>query len=197
MIRNSLRRLARFMALLLVSPLLLWARLPFSEQSRFTAPAQLLAFLPGTGGILLRRVFYERTLESCGKNFTVDWMAVMRTSRSVVGDHCTLGAGSWVGWVEFGDDVVCGPHVVITSGAAQHGFSDLSSPMRLQRGKSVRVKIGSDVWVGAGARILADIDDGTVVGAGAVVVRKPPPRMIVAGVPARVVRQRAAPRLGA
>jgi acetyltransferase-like isoleucine patch superfamily enzyme len=69
--------------------------------------------------------------------------------------------------------------------------------MRVQRGKAVCVKIGSDVWVGAGARILADVDDGTIVGAGAVVVRKPPPRMIVAGVPARVMRPRAAPRMGA
>jgi virginiamycin A acetyltransferase len=197
MIRSGLRQVARLLAFLLVSPLLLWARLPLSEQSRFTAPAQLLALLPGTGGILIRRVFYERTLTRCGENFTVDWMAVMRTSRSMVGNHCTLGVGSWVGWVEFGDDVVCGPHVVITSGAAQHGFSDLSRPMRVQRGKAVCVKIGSDVWVGAGARILADVDDGTVVGAGAVVVRKPPPRMIVAGVPARVVRPRAAPRMGA
>jgi len=196
MIRAFFRAAARAVALVLVAPAIAWTWLPLPEQSRFTAPAQLLALVPGVVGILLRRAFYERTLARCGRNFTVDWMAVVRTSRSCVGDSCTLGVGSWLGWVELGDDVLFGPHVVVTSGAAQHDFSDLSRPMRLQPGEAVRVRIGSDVWIGAGARILCDIADGTVVGAGAVVARKLPARTVIAGVPARVLRFRAEPTEG-
>ncbi len=54
------------------------------------------------------------------------------------------------------------------------------------------VVIGHDVWIGAGATILSGvrIGDGAVVGACAVVTREVPAYTIVAGNPARVVRNR-------
>ncbi len=53
--------------------------------------------------------------------------------------------------------------------------------------------IGSDVWIGTRATILAgcnSIGNGAVIGAGAVVTRDVPPYAIVAGVPAKVIRTR-------
>ena len=52
--------------------------------------------------------------------------------------------------------------------------------------------IGNDVWIGQGARILpgACLGDGVIVGAGAVVGGQVPPYSIIAGNPARVIRQR-------
>lgn len=53
------------------------------------------------------------------------------------------------------------------------------------------VNIGNDVWVGAGAIILngLSIGDGAIVGAGSVVTHDVPPHTIVAGNPAKVVRE--------
>lgn len=53
------------------------------------------------------------------------------------------------------------------------------------------VRIDDDVWIGAGATILrgVHIGEGAVVGAGAVVTRDVPAYAVVAGNPARVVRQ--------
>jgi maltose O-acetyltransferase len=53
------------------------------------------------------------------------------------------------------------------------------------------VTMGEDVWVGAGAYVGpgVTVGDGSVIGAGAVVVRDVPPRAVVAGVPAAVVRR--------
>lgn len=56
---------------------------------------------------------------------------------------------------------------------------------------SLPVNIGDDVWIGAGAKILkgVTIGCGAVVAAGSIVSRDIPSHCLVAGIPARVVRQ--------
>jgi len=58
--------------------------------------------------------------------------------------------------------------------------------------RASRVAIGHDVWIGHGAIVLAgrQIATGAVVAAGAVVTKDVAPYMIVAGNPARPIRQR-------
>ena len=55
-----------------------------------------------------------------------------------------------------------------------------------------RTIIGNDVWMGHGAIIKAGITvgDGTIVGAGAIVVKDVPPYAVVGGVPAKVLKYR-------
>lgn len=52
------------------------------------------------------------------------------------------------------------------------------------------VKIKDDVWIGAGAIILSGVTIGecSVIGAGAVVTKNVEPYTVVAGVPARTIR---------
>src|SRR5690606_23262164 len=61
-----------------------------------------------------------------------------------------------------------------------------------ERRRQKHVTIGNDVWIGHGAVIMpgVTIGDGAVVGANAVVTHDVAPYQIVAGVPARPVRQR-------
>jgi phosphonate metabolism protein (transferase hexapeptide repeat family) len=55
-----------------------------------------------------------------------------------------------------------------------------------------KVTVGHDTWLGHGSTVLpgVTVGDGAVVGAGAVVSRDVAPYTIVAGVPARPIRQR-------
>lgn len=54
------------------------------------------------------------------------------------------------------------------------------------------INIGNHVWIGAGAKVLqgVTIGDGSIVAAGAVVTKDVPPNCLVAGVPAKVIKEK-------
>ena len=58
--------------------------------------------------------------------------------------------------------------------------------------KELPIVIGNDVWIGAGAIILSEVNvgDGATIGAGAVVRHDVPPYAVVVGVPAKILRYR-------
>lgn len=98
--------------------------------------------------------------------------------------------------VEIGDNALIASRVFITDHS--HGVYDRQdagsrpdvSPV--DRPIVTRpVRIGSNVWLGEQVCILpgVTIGDGAIVGANSVVTKDVPPRTIVAGNPARVIRQ--------
>jgi len=105
--------------------------------------------------------------------------------------HCELpytadiGPGFQVAHRGFGIVVhkraVLGRNVVILPGVTIGG----------RNGRYQIPRIGDDVYIGPGAKILGDvtIGDGAVIGANAVVVHSVPPRTVAAGVPARIIRE--------
>jgi len=103
------------------------------------------------------------------------------------GVGCFINAG---GGVTIGNDVLIGPRVVIHS--LNHVYKDAKVPIRLQGHVAKPVVIEDDVWIGAGAIILAGVrvGRGAVVGAGSVVVGDVPAFGVVVGNPARLVRFR-------
>jgi acetyltransferase-like isoleucine patch superfamily enzyme len=109
-----------------------------------------------------------------------------------IGDRCVIGRGSHViahHSLVIGDDVFTGPYVYITD--QNHGYADPDIPIGRQMPLNAAVRIGSGSWLGAGAIVLpgASIGRNVVVAAGSVVRGAVPDRCVVAGVPARVVRE--------
>jgi acetyltransferase-like isoleucine patch superfamily enzyme len=72
-----------------------------------------------------------------------------------------------------------------------HGYADPAEPIGRQMPLNAAVRIGSGCWLGAGAIILpgACLGRNVVVAAGSVVRGTFPDRCVVAGVPARIVRE--------
>jgi acetyltransferase-like isoleucine patch superfamily enzyme len=115
-----------------------------------------------------------------------------------VGDNSSIGEYSYINAVEriaIGQNVLIAPSCHITD--ANHGMS-LDRPILEQERTTSPVVVGSDVWIGAGAKILSgvQIGDGAVIAAGAVVTKDVPDRAIVGGVPAKVIRLRGAASTG-
>lgn len=88
------------------------------------------------------------------------------------------------GGIEIGDGTLIGHQVVIAT--LNH------DPDPEKRGDMFPrpVKIGAKVWIGSHATLLpgVTVGEGAIVAAGAVVTRDVPPRSVVAGVPARVIK---------
>jgi serine acetyltransferase len=109
-----------------------------------------------------------------------------------LGDRCVIGRGSHIvahHRVEIGDDVFTGPYVYITD--QNHGYADPAVPIGRQWPVNSAVSIGAGSWLGAGAVILPGsvVGRNVVVAAGSVVRGTIPDRCVVAGVPARIVRE--------
>jgi acetyltransferase-like isoleucine patch superfamily enzyme len=97
--------------------------------------------------------------------------------------------------ITIGKDCLIGEYVSIRD--ANHG-TEPGLPMRLQPHSIAPISIGDDVWIGRGTVILkgVTIGSGAVIGANSVVTKDVPEMMIVAGVPARVLRRRDAGKPG-
>ncbi len=137
------------------------------------------------------------------------------TNRGIrIGHGVFLGRGTILsckdGDIELGDHVNVGFHSEIFSGSSVtvgayglfaaytylvgggHAFDEAGVPILRQERTSRGIRLAENVWLGAGAKVMDGVSIGrdVVVGAGAVVTGDLPDRVVAAGVPARIVRQR-------
>ena len=107
----------------------------------------------------------------------------------IIGDHTRIGLhNTIIGPVEIGNNVNLAQGITVT--ALNHNFSDTNKRIDEQGVSTNPVTIEDDVWVGANAVILPGVTIGEhcVVAAGAIVTKDVPPHSLVAGVPAKVIK---------
>jgi acetyltransferase-like isoleucine patch superfamily enzyme len=145
--------------------------LPYHEHERVAAAWSELTGQPVDPTLHLIPPVYS----DCGLN--------IRIGRNVfINQGCRLDD---IGGIDVGDDVMLGPGVrLISSG------HPLNPALRRRQVTAAPIVVGRNVWIGAGATILqgVTVGDDAVVAAGAVVTGDVPAAVLVAGVPARVVK---------
>ena len=108
----------------------------------------------------------------------------------IIGKHTRVGLhNTIIGPVKIGNNVNLAQGITVT--ALNHNFSDSNKRIDEQGVSTNPVTIEDDVWIGANAVVLPGVKIGNhcVVAAGAVVTKDVPPHSLVAGVPAKVIKQ--------
>ena len=108
----------------------------------------------------------------------------------IIGNHTRIGLhNTIIGPVTIGSHVNLAQGITIT--ALNHNFDDSEKRIDQQGISTKEVVLEDDIWEGANAVILPGVTIGkhAVVAAGAIVTKDVPPHSLVAGVPAKVIRQ--------
>ena len=108
----------------------------------------------------------------------------------MIGDHTRIGLhNTIIGPVLIGSHVNLAQGITVT--ALNHNFEDFEKRIDEQGVSTSTVIIEDDIWIGANAVVLPGVTIGhhSVVAAGAVVTKDVPPHSLVAGVPAKIIKQ--------
>lgn len=187
---RKLKRVAQWMFGLAVFPRLAayrLAQLVLGRDRAFSAASESIARIPGTRGVYARQAFYRRTLADCGRDVYFGWLSVFSSPEASVGDQVFIGRRCNFGCVRIGSKTLISDGVQVLSGSGQHGMNSEES-FQDQRQRFVMVDVGSNVWLGSNAVVMANVGADSVIGAGAVVTRAVPERTLALGVPARPSR---------
>lgn len=165
--------------------------LPNSVRSKM-----LVRFRRTTGykGLVIRYALLKTLAGSCGDNVSIHPdVYLFSVSRLKLGDNISIHPMCYIdasGEVDIGNDVSIAHATTILS--TSHTFDDLDVPIKDQTIEKKKTTVEGNVWIGAKSTILCGntVHSGSVIAAGAVVTHDVPANTIVAGVPARVIKER-------
>lgn len=149
----------------------------------------------GQGSIIRKRVRLDVlpfNVFSMGKQSVIEDFSTINNGvgHVVIGDHSLIGISNVIiGPVTIGNHIIIAQHVTISG--LNHTYSDVTVPISQQKIITAPIVIGDNCWIGANAVITAGVTLGkhVVVAAGSVVTKDVPPFSVVAGIPARVIKQ--------
>lgn len=155
-----------------------------------TGFSQFVSLIPGKTGVYLRKACLETILEHCHTSAFVSFGTLFSQRGTQIHDNVYIGPQCNIGKCIIERNCLLGSGVHIMSGKGQHNFADLDTPIKDQGGSFTTIRIGEDSWLGNGALIMANVGKKCIVAAGAVVVDDVPDYSIVAGNPARIIKNR-------
>lgn len=111
----------------------------------------------------------------------------------IIGNNVGLGEYSYIGGaskVTIGDDTIIGQYLSVHP--QNHNFKNQNKLIRLQGTNEKGVEIGENCWIGSKVTFVdgSKIGNGCVVAAGSVVTKSFGDNVIIAGVPAKIIKTR-------
>lgn len=188
-----LKRGVFFVLALLISPLTIsyvLMTLVLNKDALISSYSQALSLLPGKLGSYLRSGFYRFVFTHCSSDAVISFGTLFSQQDTSIEEGVYIGPQCNIGKCSIGKNTLLGSGVHIMSGKGQHNFSDPLKPIKDQGGVFKKVCVGENCWIGNSALIMANVGDGSVIAAGAVVIDDVPKRTIVGGNPARVIGTR-------
>lgn len=103
-----------------------------------------------------------------------------------IGEYAYLGGA---GGLDIGNDCIVGQY--FSCHPQNHNYEDVTVPFRLQGVTQKGIKIGSNCWIGSKVTVLDGviIGDNCVIAAGSVVTKSIESNSVIAGVPAKIIKQ--------
>jgi acetyltransferase-like isoleucine patch superfamily enzyme len=163
-----------------------WGKRLVTDGLAFVGPGVKLEIEPGARVVLGRWSWVGH-----GTKIRVHEGEVQIGAKTVLGQECTISAFKHV---SIGRECIVADRVMLID--FDHGVVEVERPIRLQGIYKRDVHVGHNCWIGYGACVLrgVTIGDNCVVGTTAVVTKDLPDNAVAAGVPARIIRMRDAPR---
>ena len=150
--------------------------------------------MKGYKGLAIRYALLKTLAKKCGDNVSIHPdVYLFSVSRLSLGDNVSIHPMCYIdatGGIDIGNDVSIAHATTILS--TTHIFKDVDVPIKDQSCITQKTVIEDNVWVGAKATIMCGktIHTGSIIAAGAVVTHDVPRYTVVAGTPARVIKER-------
>lgn len=129
---------------------------------------------------------------SLGNNSTIEDFATINNGVGdvIIGDRTRIGLGNTlIGPITIGNDIMFAQNIVLSG--LNHGYEDITMSIHDQKVTTAEIRIEDEAWIGANAVIVAGVTIGkhSIIAAGSIVTKDVPPYSIVAGNPAKLIKQ--------
>jgi acetyltransferase-like isoleucine patch superfamily enzyme len=147
----------------------------------------------GNLAVAIRYSILFNLVKGLGRNVYIGTNVIIKNPENLmigdnvsIHDNCYLDAN---GGILIGNNVSIAHATSILS--FEHTWGEKNTPIKYNPIQSLEVKIFDDVWVGCGVRILSgvEINPRSIVAAGAVITKSFEGGVILAGIPAKVVKK--------
>lgn len=193
-VKALLKQLGDALADILTAPVVAGVRILYALGANriqiFSWASQWASGWWGPLGAYSRRSLYKRLLDGCADDVCIVYGTTFSQPGARLGRRVYVGASCNIGFALLEDDVLLGSGVHVLSGKRQHHFDRSDLPIREQGGSYESVRIGRGSWLGNACIVMAEVGEGCIVAAGAVVTQPVPDGAIVGGNPAKAIGQR-------
>ncbi|NDV60294.1 acyltransferase [Bacteroides sp. 519] len=143
-------------------------------------------------GALIRFILCSVLAKDCGTNvYIAPRVFIYHIENLSIGSNVSIHPMCYLdaeGDIRIGNNVSIAHSTSILS--SNHTWDDQDLPIKYNPMKQEKVLIEDDVWIGCGVRVLSGVNIGSrsIIAAGAIVTKNTPSNVIVAGSPAKKIK---------